>query len=123
MCASGMKLSEIAKYLNDKGIKAKNGKPFKLMTISRMLNNEHYTGVAHYEDGTYDNIYPKIIDKSIFDACKTKNQINNRRPRHFINYLSGKLYCMECGLPMIGEYGTSKQKVQYHYYKCTVKKT
>ena len=61
------------------------------------LNNEHYTGIAHYEDGTYNNIYPKIIDKSIFEACRTKNQINNRRPRHFINnyILSGKLYCME----------------------------
>jgi DNA invertase Pin-like site-specific DNA recombinase len=124
MCARGMKLSEIVKYLNDKGIKAKNGKPFKLMTISRILNNEHYTGIAHYEDGTYDNIYPKIIDKSIFEACRTKNQINNRRPRHFINnyILSGKLYCMECGLPMIGESGTSKQKVQFHYYKCTGRK-
>lgn len=94
------------------------------MTISRILNNEHYTGIAHYEDGTYDNIYPKIIDKSIFKTCRTKNQKNNRRPRHFINnyILSGKLYSMECGLPMIGESETSKQKVQYHYYKWTGRK-
>lgn len=36
--------------------------------------------------------------------------------------LSGKVFCGDCGKPMVGESGTSSTGETYHYYKCSARK-
>ena len=43
-----------------------------------MLHNPKYIGIAHLSDGVYDNIYPPIVPKPLFDevqAILAKNKL------------------------------------------------
>lgn len=35
-----------------------------------MLHNPKYIGIAHLSDGVYDNIYPPIVPKPLFDEVQ-----------------------------------------------------
>lgn len=37
-----------------------------------MLVNEKYIGIIKYNGEVFDNIYPPIIDKTLFDAIQKK---------------------------------------------------
>ena len=51
---------------------------------------------------------------------------NRRKPSHkwsYMDYLfTDKIFCGECGAPMIGSSGTGKQGQKYNYYVCTAQR-
>lgn len=124
-CANGVLIKNIAANLNERHITTKNGNPWTINRVSRVLNNERYCGIARFGDEVYKNIIPPIIDDGLFAKVKNNLTTNNHRTAHFRTpvtfYLSGKLFCMNCGAAIIGESGTGKTNV-YHYYKCSSNK-
>jgi len=116
------KVKEIVEYLNKNGYKTKQGNPFTLSLISKLIRNSKYAGKCVINGVEYKNLIPAIIDKHLFQLCNLKmdehkhKQIKAEQRTNYI--LSGKLYCGHCFNLMTAETGTSKQGIVYHYYKC-----
>ena len=100
------------------------GKPFAENTIYNFLRLEKYVGIARYDDGVYDNIYPQIVDKEVFDgvqAILAANKIGSRSPESLF-LLRNKITCGCCGTHYQGDSGTSKNGTVFYYYKCMGRK-
>ncbi len=117
--ANGKKVSEIARELNNKGLKNK-GMPFYSSTVYCFLKQEKYTGIYRLYGKEYDKIYPPIIDKDTFALVKKRIE-ENRHGRHKddAHYsLKGKAFCGYCGKPLASYTGTSCKGELLRYYKC-----
>lgn len=124
--ASGKSAKDIIHDLNARGLTNKQGKPFTLNTVYRMLRFERYTGIMRFGDEVFADTIPPIISKELWETVSAIVEANKRAPSRSKGYgkylLSGKLYCGVCGGQLTGEAGTSKNGSVYHYYKCYEKK-
>lgn len=118
----GVSKKDIADALNAKGLRF-NGKPFKGRTFDRYFVNEKYTGEFYFGDRLCTNMYPKIIDKDLFERVKAKLTAN----KYFAggvarakvpHLLTGKLICGLCKTLMRSDGGTGKMGKTYYYYIC-----
>ena len=125
MYENGTRPKDICSHLNKLGVKTGYNKPFSLSSINAILNNEKYTGLYKYAEIRIENGVPAIISKEQFERVQkmlaTKKQAP-ARGRKMEYFLSGKLYCGECGSGMRGEYGTSRSGAKYYYYTCVNRK-
>lgn len=118
----------IYKLLEGEGIKNRNGKPFSITTLKRMIKNEKYIGTlisnkTHKDFDTkkiklnpesewiiHKDIIPPIITEEVFnkankilDSKRSKNP--DKSKNEYIGYFqgtqtySGKIICGECGRP------------------------
>ena len=75
---------------------------------------------------------PVLVDEATFDRAQRRFAENKRKgsqrahgmddaeaPRY---WLTGKLYCGECGSTMQGVSGTSKTGRTYYYYYCSAQR-
>jgi DNA invertase Pin-like site-specific DNA recombinase len=96
----------------------RHGKRFALSKI--------YAIVAQQAQGG-DQLYPPIVNEALRGILASIIEDNKHAPasrKSFTQYLlTGKLFCGECGKPMIGSSGTSKTGAVYYYYKCKGKHT
>lgn len=124
--AKGHTAPEVAKILNEKGLRTRSGHLFKTNTILTILRNERYTGVYIMGDYRVEGGVPQIISRELFDQVKELMAKNRRAPANKwtrADYiLTDKLFCGHCGSPMVGECGTSQNGTRYNYYKCTHRK-
>ena len=121
--AQGTFVKDIIAALNEKGI-LNRGKPFAKNTIHNILKNEKYSGVYHYNNEEFTNIYPQIVPTDIFNIVREKSIRNEKgsRSTEAVYLLRGKLRCGYCGKPMNAEMGTSKNGKKIRYYKCQGRK-
>lgn len=121
--AEGITVKEIISRLTEKGLTYR-GKPFAMNTVYQMLRLEKYIGICRYDEGVYDNIFPAIVPKQIYEDVQQilqTNKIGSKSTRtEFL--LKGKLVCGLCGKNMHGESGTSHTGKISHYYKCMARK-
>lgn len=116
----------IFKSLAEKGYKNRNGKPFAMTTLNRIIKNEKYKGVLisnkkskdfaskkindvpEREWIRHDDIIPEIVSKEIWEKAneilRTKKRKNNISDKETIagyfsgtHLYSGKIKCGECG--------------------------
>lgn len=121
--AMGVYVKDIISALTAKGIFNK-GKPFAETTIHNMLRNEKYTGVYRYKDDVFDNIFPQILPKELYEKVRHKSELNRygRRSIETVYLLRNRLVCGYCGCPISAETGTEKVGKVIRYYKCLVRK-
>lgn len=124
--AAGSTITEIITWLNEQGIRTTRGQPFTKNSLNKLLKNEKYIGLYIYKDLVrVEGGVPAIIDKATFDKVQEMLKINRRAPSHTwtkIEYLlTEKLFCGNCGSPMVGVSGFSHTGVKYSYYSCTRK--
>ena len=66
--------------------------------------------------------FPALVSKELFDACQKKRTKHKHKNFAYKGneeyYLSGKIFCSECGKQYLGESGTSHTGKFYTYYKC-----
>ena len=119
----GVYVRDISRNLADKGIYNK-GKPFAINTIYNILKNEKYLGVYKHNEEIIDNMYPKIIEKDLFEKIRVKTKKNNVGAKSVRTrfLLREKLTCAYCGYPISAESSTSKTKKIFYYYKCSGRK-
>jgi len=100
------------------------GKPIRKSTFYDMLHREEYTGITHCKNGTYNNLYPAIVPKPLFDEVQRRLAINklggNSIKTDFL--LKRKCICGVCGKSIQGESGTSGNGNIKYYYKCSGRK-
>ena len=124
--AGGKSRQRISELLEEKNIKNSRGNKISLSSIKNILQNRKYTGVVEYDGKEYDNVYPKIIEKELFDAVQqrlnSEEKFRAARKNTEKYLLRGKLYCGNCGQPMIGESGYSRNGDKHTYYSCNGRK-
>lgn len=124
--ASGEAFIDIAADLNERGIKTKAGNMWGRSSFHRMLVNEKYIGV--YEFGTIrtEDGIPPIVSKELFytvnNYLKDKKNPQGKHRENSEYLLTGKLFCGECGLPMVGISGTGRNGGKHYYYSCNGKR-
>lgn len=98
-----------------------------MKTLNKMLKNRVYIGEYHYGEITIENGMPAIIDEATFEKAQKMLEKNKRngsqrkagKPEDAPRYwLTGKLFCGECGNSMQGVSGTSKTGDKHYYYYC-----
>lgn len=128
---AGEPLANIIDDLNDRGLRSKKGQPWNKSSFNRMLTNERYTGIYIYQDIRIPGGIPAIVTQAEFDAVQ-RAAISKKNPRRAvmpdapmsrrrqdgIYLLTGKLFCGDCGSPLIGVSGTARNQSLHHYYAC-----
>lgn len=126
--AAGEALSEICNSLNLRGFKTSNGRPFGKSSFNALLHNERYRGIYIFGDVRIEGAIPRLVSDDLFyqvaEVVKTKKnpRTNRRRNKNGVYMLTGKLFCGQCGSPMVGVSGTSKLGDLHHYYVCKKKR-
>lgn len=140
-------LADVAKYLNDKGIKNTQGGKWIKQTVSNLFRRKCYKGTYYYRSfkKNYDNYtydvreielddkIPAIVSKETWNMVQLKLDANSKAPKtankqknntndEEIFFLTSKLYCGHCGSTMSGSSSTKKLKDgsyrKYRYYEC-----
>ena len=119
----GATIVEIVRWMNEKGIKPKDGKAMGIDNVKRLLKNRRYIGEYKYSKTTIPNGIPAIVPLDLFDRVQERLAKNKKAPARFkakeeLYLLSTKLHCGLCGAFMVGESGTSKTMKFHQYYKC-----
>ena len=124
---AGVSLSDIARDLNLRGVKTKQGNAFNKNSFHRMLTNDTYIGVYRHSGVVKDDGVPPIITKEVFAAMQEKlTTKKNPRGRHRENgdyLLTGKLHCGYCRSYMVGVSGTGNGGKLHYYYQCQKRRT
>lgn len=114
---------QLARLLNDSGIRTKLGGPWHISAVQRVLQNPAYIGRLVYREITAEDAFPPIIDPLTWEKAQAirsqKAKIHPRRAASESPYiLSGRLKCAKCGRPMNGRV-CRNGKYENRYYACT----
>lgn len=114
---------QVARALNDAGIRTKAGGPWHTSAVQRILTNPAYKGTLVYRDITCEDAFPVIIDPHTWERAQAirseKAKVHPRRLATESPYiLSGRLTCARCGRPMNGRV-CRNGKYENRYYACT----
>ena len=124
--AKGEAFVTIFENLNKRGVRTKKGAEWNKSSFNKLLHCEKYIGVYEYATVRVEGGVPAIIDQELFkkvqDRCQTKPQARGnpqkRRRANHAYLLTGKLYCGDCGNPMVGASGTARCGSLKYYYAC-----
>lgn len=124
--AQGVPKKEIIDELNRRGIRNRNGKSLTYSAFQRALSNTTYIGQYKYRGVVMEGLAQPMIDEETFRKVQERLKLVARAPaanKARVDYqLQGKVFCGECGAPMIGECGRSHTGVMHHYYSCANRK-
>lgn len=142
LCLKGYGARRTIDYLTSRNIYTRQGKPFVINAVKRILSNEKYAGLNNR--GKYDtgivfnkNSYPKvrdeydiqetdkipaIIDIEIFNKCQELKKKNLHHIKQVGKYsgltpYASKIICNTCGGNYISNVDNGRQ-----FYNCTTKK-
>ena len=105
----GVRISDIQKSFQDRGLKTKKGKDFTAGSLAQILKNRRYIGEYKYDDVIVPGGIPAIIENDLFERVQHKMNANKRAPARFKAteeyLLTTKLFCGDCGRMMVGESG------------------
>lgn len=116
----GDPIAEISRDLNARGYRTKRGGLWGKNSFHRMLRNDAYIGTYRHSGVVKEDAFPAIVDKATFKAVQNRlPSEENTRSKSTEYILTGKLFCGQCGKPMIGTSGKSEDgSPLYHYYSC-----
>lgn len=119
----------IAKMLNGKGYRTREGNLWYMRSILRMLHNPLYKGYVTYEENGEKHLakvnipdFKPIVSEETFEKVqyiiKKRTVTPTRLKSESIFTLSGILVCPKCGGKMSGTTISSKGR-RYKYYRCS----
>ncbi len=128
--ASGKPMADIAKGLNNSGLKTTKGGEFNINGLRHILKSRAYIGEYRYSDIVVENGMPRIITDELFEEVQKRFEANRHKAKQPVvaevdeprYWLTGKLYCGECGASLHGISGTSKTGAPHYYYACKNKR-
>ena len=126
MYSNGYTIKELCNALNSAGYRSATGKKFSYGSLHTVLTNPKYVGRYSHMGITIENAVPRIVDDETFEKVQQIVNRNKHAPasaKSNVNYyLTGKLFCGQCGGNMVGDSGTSKTGLTHYYYTCIEKK-
>lgn len=105
---NGAGVTEIARYLNDRGIRPRNAKQFEPSRIREILKNKTYAGYLHIKNKKISETWTRgkhdpIIDIKTFDQAQSLINISNPRSKKELilkNPLASLIKCSICNKTM-----------------------
>lgn len=128
--ADGKPMKVIADELNAAGFTTVRNKPHSEKSLWHILHNRSYIGEYKWGDIVIPDGLPRLVSDDVFNRCQEileKNKHGGRGGSRKLNpdplvgidfWLTGHLYCGECGATMSGVSGTSKTGKLHYYYAC-----
>lgn len=124
MAAADATYQDIANYLNLHGATTVQGKAFKGSSLMGILTNPIVVGVFRWQDVVIPNYIEPAISTELYEAVqlrikssKRKGVVNVRKSEMYL--LTPGIKCEQCGCPMQGMSGKSKNGSLYYYYVCS----
>jgi hypothetical protein len=77
--ANGKPLKEIASELNNQGFRTVNGKMFNMRNLRKILKDDKYTGLYHYDTISVPGGMPQLVSQELFDKVQKRFEINKHR--------------------------------------------
>jgi site-specific DNA recombinase len=127
--AEGMGVRSIARQLNDRGNRTRQGRAWSMVTVRDILRNSAYTGTYRRFGYRIPGSYQGIVPAEEFRRVQDRMSSLSPRPRHpkadpFL--LTSIVYCGACGQRMMGvsRHRTWRRKSgdrargEYRYYQC-----
>lgn len=119
------RIIDIVRYLNAHHYKTGAGRAFTRSSLTKILQNSLYIGTYRWDGHVVEKFAPPILPIDVFNAAQKRleqQKLNPRPKRRSADYaLTGFIYCGECGNPMTGQSGRSRNGNLYHYYRCGTK--
>lgn len=119
--AKGEMVVTLCNDFNARGYRTKKGALFNKNSFRTMFHNEKYIGIYRYMDIEIKDGVPAIISKDLYDEVAVRlaerKQLKKSPLAKVDFYLTGKLFCGECGTKMTGTSSTGDGGI-YHYYHC-----
>lgn len=105
---NGAGVTEIARYLNDRGIRPRNAKQFEPSRIREILKNKTYAGYLHIKNKKISETWTRgkhdpIIDIKTFEQAQSLINISNPRSKKELilkNPLASLIKCSICNRTM-----------------------
>lgn len=123
----GKPLQTIANELNESGFKTIKGNEFGVNSLANILHNRAYIGEYKWGKHIIKGGMPRIISDELFveaEKVLTKNRRGGTASARKLEkadvdfWLTSHIYCGECGAPLHGISGTSKNGTVHYYYTC-----
>jgi site-specific DNA recombinase len=108
------------------------GKPFRIDTIRRLIQNPIYRGVIRSGNDEFQGQHAALVDANVWERANAAVAESKRVPRNPLrdrdknsNLLKGILTCAVCAQPLFSKASgkTSAAEARYRYYVCTAKLT
>ena len=116
-----MNMVQLARYVNELGVKTKSGKPFEKQSVEYILNNPVYIGKArwtptgrinknwnHPDIILRDSNHEPVIDVELWDKAQERIKESKKIYRkhestvtQMITWLKGIVRCSECGATLV----------------------
>lgn len=126
--ADGKPMKVIADDLNAAGYRTVRGKAFTEKSLWHTLHNRSYIGEYKWGDIIVSDGFPPLVSNELFERVQEmmkKNKHGGRGGAKKLNplqgidfWLTGHLYCGECGASLSGTSGTSNTGMRHYYYTC-----
>lgn len=125
--ADGVPKTQIVERLNREGYRNQYGRPFRVRTITDLLQNEKYIGNFIYNHTQTEIIRLEgiiknpIVDEDLWDRVqKLRKEAGKPKHRKRKYLMTGKMRCGICGFTYCGSGGKKKNKNGdvAAYYKC-----
>lgn len=128
--ANGKPMKIIADELNEAGYKTIRDKSFTEKTLWHTLHNRSYIGEYKWGEIIVPDGFPPLVSIETFERVQEMMEKNKHGGRGGAKklkanslegidfWLTGHLYCGECGSPLSGTSGTSNTGQIHYYYTC-----
>ncbi|MCU1392035.1 MAG: recombinase family protein [Ilumatobacteraceae bacterium] len=96
-------------------------KPLVLSNFNRLLRNPYYRGTVTYRGVQYDGAHPPLVSAETWNRVQdVLTQANTSGDKHKVHshYLTGSLFCGDCGERMIISMNTGRRGTVYPYFIC-----
>ena len=115
----GVKMAQICGHLKELGYRSKSGHEISLNSVRNVLVKDVYRG--HYTWNGIEYHIPALIDDETWHKSRLQRDSRTFHPQKHkakeVYYLSGKLFCSDCGSRMSGTSAQFKGKT-YRWYIC-----
>ena len=112
--------NEVAKYLTENGYKYRDGKPWDIRQILKILQNPVCIGQVRWNNQCYQGIHQPIVSEKHFKAAQLIFKQKQHGAESVTQALAQRLLrCGDCNSPMTPSHSLNKHKIKYFYYRCT----
>ena len=122
MYVDGLGYKAITNRLNGERLVGKNGRPFSIHSIRRILSNAAYVGKTRFGDNYYEGNHEPLVSNEVWETVQERMKRHCQPVKKQVNHeylLSGIIRCPVCNSGMVPKHVRNRRMngtYHYHYY-------